>query len=235
MPAMAITRALTFIFAAWIALSLPAQAQLIIQGETISDAKTFEAARKEGRLLLYGTYPADAMNPILCAFEADTGIKTEFTRLSTQNMFVRATAEFAAKRLEADYIDLTDLTLVQRLVDLGILNVPHKVPAFGAIPADIKDPDGRWYGLIRIVSVIAVNTARAGNRNLPNTWKDLLNPRWKGLIGTPSNEQGVVPSHCMRSFGKRSIRTFGLSSQHKSLNRTELAVCLHRQSAHFAR
>jgi iron(III) transport system substrate-binding protein len=178
------------IVAAWFVLTSAAQAQLVIDGELISDQATFAAAKAEGRLSIYGTYPADAMNPILSAFEADTGIKTDFTRLSTQSMFVRTTTEFAAGRLEADYVDLTDLTLIQKLVDLGILNVPHRVPSFDAIPDAIKDPQGRWYGMIRIVSVIAINLSRAGDQNLPTAWKDLLDPRWKGLIGTPSNEQG---------------------------------------------
>src|SRR5271165_5472996 len=84
-------------------LALPARAQLVIEGETITDAKTYDAAKKEGRLLLYGTYPGDAMNPIIAAFQSDTGIKVDYVRLPTQNMFQRAVSEFAAKKLEADY------------------------------------------------------------------------------------------------------------------------------------
>ena len=41
------------------ALTGPARAQLVVGGETIADAKLFDAAKKEGHLLHYGTYPAE--------------------------------------------------------------------------------------------------------------------------------------------------------------------------------
>ena len=37
----------------------PANAQLMVNGETISDAKTFNAAKKDGALLAYGIYPTE--------------------------------------------------------------------------------------------------------------------------------------------------------------------------------
>ena len=169
----------------------PARAQLVIEGETIADARTFDAAKNEGQLLVYGTYPADAMGPITKAFQADTAIKVDFVRLVTQSMFQRATSEFAANKLDADYIDLTDLPLIQLLIDRGILNVPHKVPAFDKIPSEIKDPEGRWYGMIRPVSVIGINKSRVADADIPKRWKDLLAMKWKGgALGTPSIDAG---------------------------------------------
>jgi iron(III) transport system substrate-binding protein len=172
------------------ALCLPAAAQLVIAGEAISDAKTVDAARKEGRLLAYGTYPTDAMKPILAAFQHDTGVAVEYVRLPTQTMYQRVTSEFAAKKLEADYVDLTDLPLIAQLMERGILTMPHKVPAFDAIPPAIRNPDGRWYSLIRPVGVIGVNRSRVADADIPKSWKDLLNPKWKGVIGTPSIDAG---------------------------------------------
>src|SRR5215510_455844 len=140
-----ILRSLPILAVLLFAFARPVAAQLVIAGETISDARTVDAARKEGRLLAYGTYPTDAMRPILAAFQQDTGIAVEYVRLPTQSMYQRLTAEFAAKKLEADYVDLTDLPLIAQLMERGILTVPHKVPAFDAIPPAIRNPDGRWY------------------------------------------------------------------------------------------
>jgi len=187
----ALGRLLQVVLAAlWVAAVCPAAAQLVIGGETISDAKTLDAAKREGRLLAYGTYPGDAMKPILAAFQQDTGIAVEYVRLPTQTMYQRITSEYAAKKLEADYVDLTDLPLIAQLMERGILSVPHRVPAFDAIPAAIKNPDGRWYSLVRPVGVIAVNRSRVGDADIPKSWKDLLNPKWKGVIGTPSIDAG---------------------------------------------
>jgi iron(III) transport system substrate-binding protein len=167
-----------------------AHAQLVIGGETISDAKTFDAAKKEGKLLHYGTYPVDAIKPVHEQFKADTGIAVEYIRLPSQGMFQRVNSEHAAKKLEADIVDLTELPLIQTWIDRGILNVPRKVPSFDKIPASIKEPEGRWYALVRPVGVIGVNLARVAAADVPKSWKDLLHPRWKGLLGTPSIDAG---------------------------------------------
>ena len=70
--------------AAWLAWTSTATAQLVIDGETIADAKTFDGAKAEGRLLAYGTYPTDAMKPILAAFQKDTGVNVEYVRPQRQ-------------------------------------------------------------------------------------------------------------------------------------------------------
>jgi iron(III) transport system substrate-binding protein len=174
----------------WCGSLAPAHAQLVIKGETISDARTTEAARKEGKLLLYTTYPNDPMKVIITGFQDDTGINVEFVRLPTQDMFQRTLSEAAAGKLPADYIDLTDLTLVEQLVDKKILAVPHKVPSFDEIPDRIKDPEGRWYGVIRPISIMAVNTARMKSQDIPKSWKDVLDPKWRGQAGIAGMDAG---------------------------------------------
>ena len=176
--------------ACWISLGTLAQAQLVFDGEMISDATTVAAAKTEGRLLHYGTYPIDAMRSIHEAFQSETGIKVEYVRLPSQGMFQRVVSEYAAKRLEADIVDLTELPLIQLLVERGVLNAPHKVPDFDKIPTAIREQDGRWYALVRPVGVIAVNRSRVADSEIPKSWKDILNPKWKGLIGTANIDAG---------------------------------------------
>jgi iron(III) transport system substrate-binding protein len=105
-------------------------------------------------------------------------------------MYQRVTSEFAAKKLEADIVDLTELPLVQTIVERGILNVPHKVPSFDAIPAAIREAEGRWYALVRPVGVIAVNRSRVADADIPKSWEDLLQPKWKGIVGTTNIDAG---------------------------------------------
>lgn len=174
----------------WCGSLVPAHAQLVINGETISDARTIDAAKTEGKLLLYTTYPNDPMKVIVTGFQTDTGIDVDFVRLPTQDMFQRTLSEAAAGKLTADYVDLTDLTLIQQLVDKNILAVPHKVPAFDKIPDRIKDKEGRWYGVIRPISIIAVNTARMKSQDIPKSWKDALDPKWRGQAGIAGMDAG---------------------------------------------
>ncbi|MGZ5834761.1 MAG: ABC transporter substrate-binding protein [Xanthobacteraceae bacterium] len=166
------------------------QAQLVADGETIADANLLAAAKGEGRLLHYGTYPADAMKPVHEAFQSETGIEVEYIRLPSQGMYARVTSEFAAKKLEADIVDLTELPLIQQLIERGVLNAPYKVPSFDQIPAAIREAEGRWYALVRPVGVVAVNRSRMADNDIPKSWKDLLDPKWKGHIGTANIDAG---------------------------------------------
>ena len=176
----------------WCLLSGTATAQaLVVDGEQIADAKTFAAAKKEGKVLAYGTWPERNWNPAVKAnFEKDTGITLEFVRMTTQVLFQRVTAEAAANRLAADVIDVTDAILLGQLMQRNILNKPHKVPSFNRIPADAKDPEGRWYAFMRLPIVIGINTAVIKPADEPKRWIDLLNPKYRGQIGTSSLDVG---------------------------------------------
>jgi iron(III) transport system substrate-binding protein len=176
--------------AAIVAAATGAKAQLVIGGETISDAKTVAAAKAEGRLVVYSIIAQDVIKNILDDFQKDTGVMPELVRLPSQPLFQRITAEFAANKLEADYLDLGDLPLIQQLVERGVLNVPYKVPAFDRIPPDIRDAQGRWYSVLRAISVIAINTSRIAAADVPKSWKDVLDPKYKGLLATTSIESG---------------------------------------------
>jgi iron(III) transport system substrate-binding protein len=161
-----------------------------IAGDEIADATLFAAARREGKVVMFSAYPADALKTITEGFQKDSGITVEIVRLTTERLFPRVVAEHTAGRLSADYIDLTDLTLTKELADKGILNRPHKVPAFASIPDAIKDAQGRWYAFYRPVSSIGVNSAIVKEAEQPKVWSDLLDPKWKSKIGVQSIDVG---------------------------------------------
>ncbi len=164
---------------------------LVVDGEQIADAKIFQAAKKEGKVLVYGTWPERNWNPAVKAnFEKDTGLNLEFVRMTTQVLFQRVTAEAAANRLAADVIDVTDAILLEQLMQRNILNKPHKVPSFNRIPADAKDPEGRWYAFMRLPIAVGINTAIIKPADEPKRWSDLLNPKYRGQIGTSSLDVG---------------------------------------------
>jgi iron(III) transport system substrate-binding protein len=165
-------------------------ASLVIDGEEIADAPLFDAARAEGKVTLYGVRPERNFAPLKETFEKETGISVDFVRFTTQLLFQRATAEFAAGRLATDYIDLTDPPLIRELVKQGILNHPHKVPGFDRLPPAVRDDDGRWYDLFRSPASIGFNSAIVPPGERPKRWADLLDPKWKGKIGFASLDVG---------------------------------------------
>lgn len=69
------------------------------------------------------------------------------------------------------------------------LFAPYKVATWADIPADVKDPDGLWYGDYFGVVSFSVNTGAA--KSVPKTWADLLKPEYKGMVALNGNPLGA--------------------------------------------
>lgn len=162
---------------------------LVVDGEEIADAKLMAAAKAEKELTAYGTYPTEGMTYALDGFRADTGIKLEYVRVPTSRLYDRVLAEFAAGKMEADYVDLTDLTLIKEWVSRGILGT-HKIPWHDKLARDLRHDDARWYYVVRPIQTIAVNTELVKEADYPKSWKDTFDPKWKAKFGMPSIEAG---------------------------------------------
>jgi len=162
---------------------------LVIDGVQIADAPTYDAAKKEGKLLLYATFEAHGMALIVSKFQADTGLPVDVIRLPSAEMFARTTTEFATHRLGADYVDTTDITLTQKLADRGILT-GYKVPDFGSLEPVLRSGDGKWYTIWRSAMGMGINTALVKPADLPSNWTDILDPRWKDRIGLENIDAG---------------------------------------------
>jgi len=167
---------------------LSAQA-LVVDGEEIADAKLFAAARAEGKLSVYGTYPTENLADTLDAFRKDTGLKLDYIRVGSSRLYERVVAEFSAGKLDVDYVDLTDYVLVKEWMSRDILAV-HRVPWYDRISPKLKDKDGRWVYVYRPVQTIAVNTEIVKEADYPKSWKDTFDPKWKDKIGMPSIDGG---------------------------------------------
>ena len=183
-------RIATILSAAFVvATASSASAQLVKDGEEIADAKLFAAAKAEGKLNIFGTYPSESLQTVLDEFKKDTGFAVEYVRLPTSRMYDRVIAEFAANRLEADYVDLTDLALIKGWMERGIL-MAHKPPSHDKISRLLRDDQGYWYYIVRPIQVVAVNTEMLKEADYPKKWADLFDPKYKGQIGMPHLDAG---------------------------------------------
>jgi iron(III) transport system substrate-binding protein len=162
---------------------------LVIDGETIADAKLLAAAKAEGKILLHGTRPSESIGPVFEGFEKDTGIRIDYVRGPSSKVYERVLAEFSVNKLEFDYADLTDLTLIKEWVSRDVL-AAHKVPWHDRLAPEIKHPDGKWYYIARPTMVIGINTAEVAEKDWPKSWKESLDAKWKGKMGMQSIDVG---------------------------------------------
>ena len=60
---------------------------------------------------------------------------------------------------------------------------PYKPAHFGDIPEGLKDPEGKWFTIHSGTLGLFVNVDALGGVPVPKSWKDLLKPEYKGMVG----------------------------------------------------
>jgi putative spermidine/putrescine transport system substrate-binding protein len=60
---------------------------------------------------------------------------------------------------------------------------PYKPAHWGEIPEGLKDADGAWFTIHSGTLGLMVNVDALKGKPVPRSWKDLLNPQYKGLVG----------------------------------------------------
>ena len=157
-----------------------------------------DAAKKEGKVVWYTSLVLPTAEKVGKLFEAAyPGIKVDVHRTGSQRILQRVMQELSAGIKNVDVIHTSDAGHFVHLKGKQLL--ARYTPA-GAdrFPAGFKDRDGYFYGLRATVTVIAYNTKLVSAAEAPKTWKDLLDPRWKGkLVTAHPGYSGVIATHVL--------------------------------------
>jgi iron(III) transport system substrate-binding protein len=146
-----------------------------------------DGAKKEGALAIYTSAQSDDMGPLVAAFEKKYGVKAEVWRAGSEKVLQRAVTEARGNRFTVDVIETNgpELESLHREKILQAIKSPHHA---NLMPQAIR-PHGEWVGTRLNVFVQAYNTKLVKKEELPKTWDDLLNPRWKGRLGIEAEDQ----------------------------------------------
>jgi iron(III) transport system substrate-binding protein len=144
------------------------------------DEKLLANAKKEGVLSLYTVLNISDYAPLLDAFTKKYGIKVNMWRGSGEQLVQRALGEAKAGRNNVDVVELgTGIDMLYRenlLEEFYSPNFKDIPPA--ALPAHHHfAPDSLFF------YVIAYNTNLVKPDQVPNSYADLLLPKWRGNIG----------------------------------------------------
>jgi iron(III) transport system substrate-binding protein len=143
--------------------------------------KIIEGAKKEGELNIYTSAQTDDMGALVAAFEKKYGIKVNVWRSSSEKVLQRAIQEARGNKHTMDVAETNgpELESMHREKLLCAVKSPHHADL---IPPAIR-PHGDWVGTRLNVFVQAYNTKLVKKEELPKTWEDLANPKWKGKLG----------------------------------------------------
>src|SRR5262245_28297554 len=143
--------------------------------------KLIEGAKKEGELNLYTSAQADDIGAVAAAYEKKYGVRVSMWRSSSEKVLQRAIAEARANRRSMDVAETNgpEMESMHREKILQRVTSPHLADV---IPPALF-PHGEWVATRMNVFVQAYNTKAVRKQDLPKSWDDLLDPKWKGKLG----------------------------------------------------
>ena len=164
---------------------------VFVDGHIATDAQAqyvnTDAAKKEGKVVLYGTVVPQAIESTFKSFENKYGIKVEYWRGSANAVTDRAINEWRAGRPGYDVVEGNPgLNLVLKNEGAFAKFVPSASEKFDE---QFKDKDAMMtaWRIIPISILYNTDTVKAADR--PRSLDDLIDPKWKDKISIPNPTQ----------------------------------------------
>jgi len=150
------------------------------------EKRLLEGAQKEKRAVVYTSLNLKDSVPIVQAFKKKYGVEIELWRSSSERVLQRALTEARAGRFAVDGFELNGPEM-EALYREGLLE-EFWSPQLVNIPAQAI-PKHRHYVADRLnFFTIAYNTRLVKPDEVPNSYQDLLDPRWMGRLGLEASE-----------------------------------------------
>ena len=128
---------------------------------------------------VYSARKENLIKPLLDRFSDATGITVNLVTAKADALLERLKAE--GVNSPADVFITVDVGRLHRAKLAGVLDAVTSPALRQAVPANLRDSAGYWYGLSLRVRPIMYAHERVAPVEL-STYEDLADPRWKGRI-----------------------------------------------------
>ena len=126
---------------------------------------------------IYSYRQPQLIDPLLKAFTAKTGIKTNVV-YAADGLNERLAAE--GRNSPADVLLTVDAGRLSEAKDAGLTQPVESAVLAKAIPAQFRDPGNHWFGLTMRGRVVYASKDRVKQDSI--TYEDLADPKWKGKV-----------------------------------------------------
>jgi iron(III) transport system substrate-binding protein len=160
-----------------------------------------DAAKQEGKVVVYGSMESKTMDVVAKAFTQKYGVGVDYWRGSSSKVLDRVLSEFNSGRPAFDVM-LTNRGPMLLLKKRGVFT-KYLSPQNANFPASMKDPDNVLSPVYRIGIVgILYNTKLVKPEEAPKSLEDFLNPRWRGKWVIPDPTQHFTTGQWLRNLEK---------------------------------
>ena len=139
---------------------------------------TASAAYADGEVNIYSSRHYDTDERLYSDFTEATGIKVNRIEGNINELIERAKAE--GENSPADVFITTDAGRLFKLDQDELLSETSSDVLEGAVPANLRHPDGKWFGISQRARVIFYDKERVSEP--PQTYADLADPKYKGQV-----------------------------------------------------
>lgn len=150
------------------------------------DAAATQPSAEPVELVVYSERREPLIQPIFERYAAETGVKVSWLTDSAPALIERLAAEGANTR--ADLFMAVDAGNLWQAAERGVLASIASPALEAAIPANLRDPGGRWFALSLRARTLVYSTGRVKPEEL-STYEDLADPKWKGRLCLRSSKK----------------------------------------------
>ncbi len=137
-------------------------------------------------LVVYTERKEPLVRPLFDRYTEETGVTVRLLSDGAPVLIERLAAEGANTR--ADVFMAVDAGSLWQAAERGVL-APLQSPVLeGNVPANLRDPQGRWFALSQRARTIVYSTARVKPSEL-STYEQLADPKWKGRLCLRSSKK----------------------------------------------
>lgn len=130
-------------------------------------------------LVVYTSRNEQLVKPLFDRYTAETGTKITYLTDKAPPLMERLRAE--GNRTQADVFITVDAGNLWQAANLGLLQPVQSAALEANIPAQLRDPQKRWYGLSVRARTI-VHDPKATPAASLTTYEDLADPKWRGKL-----------------------------------------------------
>ncbi|MFN2362642.1 MAG: Fe(3+) ABC transporter substrate-binding protein [Marinobacter sp.] len=141
-------------------------------------------ASADGEVNIYSYRQAYLLEPLLKAFEEETGIETNVV---FANKGLAERLEREGRNSPADLVMTVDISRLSELVDRDLVQGIENDTLEKNIPENLRHPEGKWYSLTTRGRLIFASKERVEEGEI-TTYEDLADDKWEDRICTRSGK-----------------------------------------------
>ncbi len=175
-------------------------APLVAWAQGSPNQKLVEAAKKEGELVYYTTMTLDQSKVVVDRFEKKYGVKATLFRTGGGPLLNKIFTEARGGRFDWDVV-VGRGEMVLPMIERKLV-ASYRSPESKMIDEQLVDKEGYWTAYYVNSYVLGWNTKLVRKQDVPKTYDELLDPKWKGgQISVDTEAYGMLEG-LKRVWGK---------------------------------